>query len=150
MKKGRSHGTDLKLLDISVSREHADLIFINNKCYLKDLGSKFGTLFLAQKPLEINIGDRLNIQSGRTLMLFNLPKNDRCIGCTPSKKSPAEESQKNRVSEEEISKMVNEANQTPNKKDILKSTEIKENEIGILEREQNPILQAVLDENELS
>lgn len=34
----------MRVNDISVSRTHAEVRFQNNKFYLKDLNSKFGTL----------------------------------------------------------------------------------------------------------
>jgi len=44
LKVGRGHNCEMRVNDISVSRVHADVRFENNKFYLKDLKSKFGTL----------------------------------------------------------------------------------------------------------
>jgi hypothetical protein len=48
-----------------VSRTHALLTLQNNKVYIKDLKSKFGTLILVQQELEL--GEKpLCLQIGRT------------------------------------------------------------------------------------
>lgn len=41
---GRGHDCDIKIQDISVSRHHAVISFKNNKFYIEDHKSKFGTL----------------------------------------------------------------------------------------------------------
>ncbi len=71
--QGRGHDTDVRINDISVSRSHADLILINNKVYIKDLRSKFGTLVLAQKEIEYN-NRKINLQIGRSFIEFSYSK----------------------------------------------------------------------------
>lgn len=44
LKVGRGHQCEMRVNDISVSRIHAEIRFENNKFYIKDLKSKFGTL----------------------------------------------------------------------------------------------------------
>ena len=48
---------------------HADLNLIDNKVYIKDLRSKFGTLVLAQKDVELK-NKQLNFQIGRSYIEF--------------------------------------------------------------------------------
>ena len=62
---GRGHETDMRINDISVSRSHANLILIDNKVYIKDLRSKFGTLVLALNDVEIS-NKQINLQIGRS------------------------------------------------------------------------------------
>lgn len=47
-KLGRGHESDLRINDISVSRCHAKIKFVNNKFLLEDNTSKFGTLVLVK------------------------------------------------------------------------------------------------------
>lgn len=44
LKIGRGHDADVRITDISVSRAHADLRYINGAIYMEDHSSKFGTL----------------------------------------------------------------------------------------------------------
>lgn len=44
IKFGRSHDCEIRITDISVSRNHALLKFLNNKFIVFDNKSKFGTL----------------------------------------------------------------------------------------------------------
>ena len=55
----------MRINDISVSRTHALLTLSNNKIYIKDLKSKFGTLILVQNDLEMS-EKPLYLQIGRT------------------------------------------------------------------------------------
>jgi len=52
---GRGHESDVRINDISVSRQHAVLIFDSNtgKITIRDLKSKFGTLALIKNDLKI-------------------------------------------------------------------------------------------------
>ena len=52
--QGRGHETDVRITDITVSRQHAILNYSNEKFYIKDNNSKFGTLILLQEPFAIN------------------------------------------------------------------------------------------------
>ena len=65
MLQGRGHETDVRINDISVSRTHALLTLSNNKIFIKDLKSKFGTLILVQDDLEMS-EKPLYLQIGRT------------------------------------------------------------------------------------
>lgn len=76
---GRGHDTDVRISDISVSRNHASLILNQeNKVLIKDLNSKFGTLALIQSnKLEILKGESYNLQIGRTICEFKLYNNQQ-------------------------------------------------------------------------
>jgi len=63
---GRGHDSDVRINDISVSRTHSCLMLSKGKVYLTDYKSKFGTLVLMQKPVEIS-QNTLFLQIGRTL-----------------------------------------------------------------------------------
>ena len=64
---GRGHESDIRINDISVSRSHAKLKYDmeNGTILLRDLKSKFGTLILIKKPLQIK-EKKIHIQIGRT------------------------------------------------------------------------------------
>ena len=64
---GRGHESDIRINDISVSRSHAKLRYNieSGTILLRDLKSKFGTLILIKKPLEIK-EKKIHIQIGRT------------------------------------------------------------------------------------
>lgn len=51
---GRGQDCDVKITDISVSRNHCKITYINNKFYLQDTNSKFGTLLLSRGPIAIH------------------------------------------------------------------------------------------------
>lgn len=48
-KFGRNKDNDIVLLDQDVSRKHAEIFFLENKFYIKDLGSSVGTFTKIQK-----------------------------------------------------------------------------------------------------
>lgn len=51
---GRGQDCDVKVTDISVSRNHCKISYINGKFFLNDTKSKFGTLLLSRGPIEIH------------------------------------------------------------------------------------------------
>jgi len=67
---GRGHDSDVRINDISVSRTHSCLMLSKGKIYLTDYKSKFGTLVLLQRPVEIN-ENKLCLQIGRTIAELN-------------------------------------------------------------------------------
>ncbi len=74
---GRSHSTDMKLNDITVSRCHCKIIINRNnkKYYIRDLGSKFGTGILIQNNnLKINSNFPLYIQISKCTILLSIQK----------------------------------------------------------------------------
>lgn len=62
---GRGHESDVRINDISVSRLHAALYFNNGQIKVRDLKSKFGTLILVKKDLQLK-NKKINLQIGRT------------------------------------------------------------------------------------
>ena len=77
VKLGRGHESDIRISDISVSRVHASLRFMNGKFYIKDLDAKFGTLKAFKDPIKLE--KNLTLQVGRTLI--NLEKQRKPITC---------------------------------------------------------------------
>ena len=74
LKMGRGNDCDIKINDISVSRNHALLTMKNGNIYLKDLKSKFGTGILIKKETEIK--DELLLQLGQTIVKFSKVKEE--------------------------------------------------------------------------
>jgi pSer/pThr/pTyr-binding forkhead associated (FHA) protein len=70
IKLGRGHDCEIRITDISVSRNHALIKNANNSFYIFDNKSKFGTLVKDEK-LSVEIG-RLSrgVQIGRTALNF--------------------------------------------------------------------------------
>ena len=71
---GRGHESDIRINDISVSRSHAKLKYDmeNGTILLRDLKSKFGTLILIKKPLQIK-EKKIHI-----CLRFRLFRQDQC------------------------------------------------------------------------
>ena len=67
---GRGNDSEIKLSDISVSREHARVKFLNNKFFIQDNRSKFGTLISVCKELLLTQGNEVTIQVNRTIIHF--------------------------------------------------------------------------------
>ena len=74
---GRGHECDIRLNDISVSRLHSLIHFdmIRKLLLIRDLKSKFGTLILIKKPINI-LNKYLRIQIGRTYIETKLVKEE--------------------------------------------------------------------------
>ena len=70
MRVGRGHQCEMRVGDISVSRIHAEVRFENDKFYIKDLKSKFGTLVKFKE--EFLLKDRMKLQYGRVCLEFRL------------------------------------------------------------------------------
>ena len=64
---GRNNDCDLKFGDITISRNHATIEF-GGGFYLKDRNSKFGTIVMLDKPINIERNQVVTLQGGRTLM----------------------------------------------------------------------------------
>ena len=69
---GRGMDVTWKLQDISVSRVHAQISMKDNKFFLEDMGSKFGTLVKVNDEITIECNERINVQVGRTSLFFEL------------------------------------------------------------------------------
>jgi hypothetical protein len=64
---GRAQEADLRITDISVSRKHAIITYLNNEFILEDNKSKFGTLVKMKKVVSLAKGKNISIQVGRTM-----------------------------------------------------------------------------------
>ena len=62
---GRNQSNGVKLKDISVSRKHCYIIKKNDKLYIKDLNSKFGTLKYIKDKYEVELYNELDALSGK-------------------------------------------------------------------------------------
>jgi len=71
---GRANECELRMTDISVSRLHGNIRLIGENFFLEDKGSKFGTLVQIKRPLALESLSELSIQTGRTLLTFNVKK----------------------------------------------------------------------------
>ena len=74
IKLGRANDSDVRMTDISVSRNHASLKLYNGHLYLQDNSSKFGTLVHLQNEVIVLPLKQLAIQSGKLYLFFNLRK----------------------------------------------------------------------------
>jgi hypothetical protein len=93
-KLGRGYDTDMRIPDISVSRNHAVIFARPAGIFIKDLNSKFGTLARIKQQIVLDINSKLQMQCGRTLVKvsakrpFNL---FNCfLGCSKGKDSDDE------------------------------------------------------------
>ena len=76
---GRANNSDIRLNDVSVSRNHSMISYGNGNFYIDDIGSKFGTLLLIQNNIQFLPYKDISIQSGKCHMLFKLKRT--CLGC---------------------------------------------------------------------
>jgi pSer/pThr/pTyr-binding forkhead associated (FHA) protein len=58
---GRGQDCDLKVSDISVSRNHCQIQYMKGKFLLQDMGSKFGTLVLCKDPVEVPLESTIGL-----------------------------------------------------------------------------------------
>ena len=78
---GRSNDCDIRLIDNSISRNHSILTIKDNKLYIKDMDSKFGTGILLQNTnLKFIDEAAISIQLGRSILSF-YQKNKSGIFC---------------------------------------------------------------------
>lgn len=61
---GRGESNEVKLSDISISRDHSQIFYKDGKFYIKDLRSKFGTLLKFEKDRLFNF-QPAKVQVGR-------------------------------------------------------------------------------------
>lgn len=79
---GRLPTCDLVLNDPSVSRHHASVSMANGRCFVQDVGSRFGTfvngerLLAVQDPVEIKAGDKLTLGELSAAVEQNLSETD--------------------------------------------------------------------------
>ena len=141
LKIGRGLETQLVLNDISVSRNHCQFkIEDDGTISLEDNNSKFGSLVLIQKEIEILKGISLNIQAGTNYLIFNQKKKTGIFSCCNAEEIDSKNSyenlnslaikydKKNEILDESISAQ-NSENENENEQDIKKVQEkiLKEN-----------------------
>ncbi|CAI2383643.1 unnamed protein product [Moneuplotes crassus] len=73
-KIGRGSEANMRIIHSTVSRVHGVISYRNSQMHIRDLGSKFGTLVLCNKPFELKPDIENYIQVGRTLMNITLIK----------------------------------------------------------------------------
>ena len=76
LKIGRKKENDVIFNDLSISGNHCELTCKDNNIYLKDLGSKYGTMKYIQNEYEINIGEFTNLIASKYKFEFNLIKKE--------------------------------------------------------------------------
>jgi pSer/pThr/pTyr-binding forkhead associated (FHA) protein len=74
IKVGRSNDSDVRMTDISISRNHASISIINNEYYIDDSGSKFGTLVQLNDDISLLPLKTLSLQVGKVYNVFTLKK----------------------------------------------------------------------------
>ncbi|CAD8093378.1 unnamed protein product [Paramecium sonneborni] len=76
IKLGRGHDSDVRITDISVSRCHALIKFMNSGFVIEDQQSKFGTLVLLKNPaqMSVDMNNNMAIQVGRSVVSFQVSK----------------------------------------------------------------------------
>jgi hypothetical protein len=72
LRLGRSNESDVRLSDISISRNHASLRVMNDSFYLDDISSKFGTLVQTCNKITIIPTKQISLQVGRFFYNFNM------------------------------------------------------------------------------
>lgn len=78
---GRGHNCDIRLTDISVSRDHAKIYFSKGKFLLQDNKSKFGTLLRVKDKIVLQPSQNITLQVNRTMMKISVKvRSDWCCG----------------------------------------------------------------------
>jgi pSer/pThr/pTyr-binding forkhead associated (FHA) protein len=76
IKLGRGHECEIRIADISVSRNHAYIKMIGSSFYIFDSNSKFGTLVRSEAmSFELGKNSRV-IQIGRTMLIMEIRKDN--------------------------------------------------------------------------
>ena len=74
---GRGTDCEIRLSDISVSRNHATLSFEKGYWQLHDAKSKFGTLLLIDEPVNLkHLKKQSNFQIGKTVVQITMKQQD--------------------------------------------------------------------------
>jgi hypothetical protein len=74
IKLGRANDSDVRMTDISVSRNHALLKLVNGSFFIDDNSSKFGTLAQIQNDITFLPNKAISIQCGKLHLIFYLKK----------------------------------------------------------------------------
>lgn len=75
---GRGHQCEIRINDISVSRQHAQIILRDGQFRILDKGSKFGTLIKLTSSVPID-NQKRSLQIGRTVLAFSMRKEKRSL-----------------------------------------------------------------------
>jgi hypothetical protein len=116
---GRGHESDIRINDISVSRNHAKLKYNEQEgtLLLSDLKSKFGTLILIKKPLKIK-EKKIQLQIGRTYIegcLITMEHFQKIKNEKKQKQKQKTENQLNNQNTEEINNNAMDIEEYPTK-----------------------------------
>eukprot|EP00920_Eleutheroschizon_duboscqi_P017812 GHVT01042759.1.p1 GENE.GHVT01042759.1~~GHVT01042759.1.p1 ORF type:complete len:898 (+),score=247.08 GHVT01042759.1:419-3112(+) len=68
LRLGRGHESDVRIPDVSISRCHAAVRFVDEKFHLEDYDSKFGTLISLRKPFVLPAQGEIALQIGRSVV----------------------------------------------------------------------------------
>ena len=79
---GRKKNNDIKLKDISVSRNHCVIIKKDDNLFIKDLGSKFGTMKYIKDSLELKLKEQITLLCGRHQIEMTLDKSWSLFGAS--------------------------------------------------------------------
>ena len=69
---GRANSSDIRINDVSVSRNHSMISYLDGSFYIDDIRSKFGTLLLIQNNISFIPFKEINIQNGKCHLIFKL------------------------------------------------------------------------------
>ena len=75
---GRNNNSDIRLSDVSVSRYHSKISYLDGNFYIEDYGSRFGTLLLIQNNIVFLPYKKIGIQTGKCHLIFRLTRT--CLG----------------------------------------------------------------------
>ena len=79
---GRKKNNNIKLKDISVSRNHCVIMKKDDNLLIKDLGSKFGTMRYINNYIDIDFKENTKLLSGKHELEFSLVKSWSLFGFT--------------------------------------------------------------------
>ena len=116
---GRGHESDIRINDISVSRNHAQLKYNeeDGTILIRDLKSKFGTLVLIKKPLLIK-ERKIHIQIGRTYIEGRLMSMDEFNKLRTEKKNKLKNKEQHNIPQNQEQNIVNNNNNNNNSMDL--------------------------------
>ena len=116
---GRGHESDIRINDISVSRNHAQLKYNaeDGTILIRDLKSKFGTLILIKKPLLIK-ERTIHIQIGRTYIEGRLMSVEEFHKIRLEKKNKLKDKEHHHTPQNQEQNIVNNNNNNNNAMDI--------------------------------
>ncbi|GBE61199.1 erythrocyte membrane protein [Babesia ovata] len=79
---GRGHDASVRIADVSISRNHATILYENGTFFLEDHDSKFGTLVAMRRPTPITSSETVAVQVGRSLIELTVDPTIRfAAGC---------------------------------------------------------------------